>query len=255
MFGVKDCHSTEIGRVLLDRFPVTNCQYKQFVADGGYKDRTVWDSDIFTSVRRFVDQTHQLGPRFWKNGKYRLGEDDHPVIGVNWYEAQAYSRWVGKRLPTDAEWVSAAGRGIEFSDSVSGEPLYPWGSLFDEKNANLWATDRGETVPVTSHPAGCSSDRVYQLVGNVWEWTSQDFAGWSDLQEHFELGRSLKSIRGGAYDTYFESHATCQFQSGESPLARRHNIGFRCVLSVDEIASELALDQEDEPAEMAMTSH
>jgi iron(II)-dependent oxidoreductase len=71
---------------------------------------------------------------------------------------------------------------------------------------------------------------VQQLVGNVWEWTSSSFGIWEPAGRKIETTTPLKSIRGGAFDTYFDSQAHCQFQSGESPLARKHNIGFRCAL-------------------------
>jgi iron(II)-dependent oxidoreductase len=251
-FELDDCQWVEAESAYLDRFPVTNLQFKRFVDDGGYKDQSVWDADVFSATRTFVDQTGKPGPRFWKNSTYNQGGDDHPVVGVNWYEAQAYARWVGKRLPEDAEWVLAAGGSLGPAESISGQPKYPWGNVFDEDHANLWATDRSKTVPVTDHPDGCGSEEIYQLIGNVWEWMVDDYAGHDDLEQNFDFSRTLKSIRGGAFDTYFENHATCQFQSGENPFSRKHNIGIRCILSIDDIAPELALPIETEASEMAV---
>jgi iron(II)-dependent oxidoreductase len=71
---------------------------------------------------------------------------------------------------------------------------------------------------------------VQQLIGNVWEWTSSTFGNWEPAGRKIETTMPLKSVRGGAFDTYFDMQAQCQFQSGESPLARKHNIGFRCAL-------------------------
>jgi hypothetical protein len=75
---------------------------------------------------------------------------------------------------------------------------------------------------------------VYQLVGNVWEWTGSSLCDSADATLH--VPDTMKSIRGGAYDTYFESQATCHFQSGEQPLARRRNIGFRLALPMSDLA-------------------
>ena len=84
----------------LDRYPVTNAQYHQFVRHGGYEQMAIWDPEIWPAVLDFVDTTGHAGPRFWRDGRYPRGEDHHPVVGVSWYEAAAYARWVGKRLPT-----------------------------------------------------------------------------------------------------------------------------------------------------------
>ncbi len=78
---------------------------------------------------------------------------------------------------------------------------------------------------------------MYQLIGNVWEWTASNYCGGSLPPEEvpqtgLKLTTALKSIRGGAFDTYFDSQATCQFQSGENPLHRRNNIGFRCAVGI-----------------------
>ena len=93
--------------VYLDRYPVTNHQYQKFVDDGGYEQMSIWDRNIWPAVLDFVDRTGHSGPRFWSDGRYPDGLKDHPVVGVSWYEAVAYSRWVGKRLPSDPEWVKA----------------------------------------------------------------------------------------------------------------------------------------------------
>src|SRR5262249_26502144 len=94
--------------LFLDRYAVTNREYFAFVESDGYQPMSLWDEAISPAVLGFVDSTGQPGPRFWTNGLYPGGEDDHPVVGVSWYEAWAFARWVGKRLPSDAEWVKAA---------------------------------------------------------------------------------------------------------------------------------------------------
>ncbi len=215
----------------IDRYAVTNAQYYQFVRAGGYEDMALWDPEILPGVLEFVDRTGEPGPRFWENGTYPPGKANHPVVGVCWYEAAAYARWVGKRLPTDPEWVKAASWPIPAADARPIQRRFPWGDSPDPSRANLWATGIGDTAPVDAFPESASVGQVYQLVGNVWEWMANPFGAWGNAPQSLDVPRSLKSIRGGAFDTYFAHHASCQFQSGDSPLARKHNVGFRCAIS------------------------
>jgi iron(II)-dependent oxidoreductase len=100
----------------------------------------------------------------------------------------------------------------------------------DRRMVNLWGNGVNDTVSVTASPGSGSVGGVQQLVGNTWEWTSSTFGNWEPAGRKIETTMPLKAIRGGAFDTYFDLQASCQFQSGETPLARKHNIGFRCGL-------------------------
>jgi gamma-glutamyl hercynylcysteine S-oxide synthase len=223
--------------VFLDRYPVTNKHFQRFVSAGGYQEMAIWDQEIWPAVLDFVDSTGHPGPRYWKNGRYPPGEANLPVVGVSWYEAAAYARWAGKRLPTDSEWVKAGSWPVTLSHNTRLQRKYPWGDTMDRSKANVWGAGPGRVVAVDEFAEGVSVGGLYQLVGNVWEWTACNL----DLDPTVEeTGRSertlLKSIRGGAFDTYFENQANCQFASGENPISRKHNIGFRCALSVCDIA-------------------
>lgn len=114
---------------------------------------------------------------------------------------------------------------------------FPWGDTMDRERVNLWGSGPGTTVPVYALPDSVSVGGVYHLIGNVWEWTTSNFGAWDTSTRRLETSRPLKSIRGGAFDTYFETQATCQFQSGESPISRKHNIGFRCALALCDVIS------------------
>jgi iron(II)-dependent oxidoreductase len=214
----------------LDRYAVSNREFLEFVEDGGYEQMSLWDEAIWPAVLSFVDCSGQPGPRYWQDGIFPAGLDDHPVVGVSWHEASAYARWTGKRLPTDAEWVKAGSWPMH---SEGGRPVqrrYPWGDAMDRSRVNMWGSGHAGTVPVHALPAGANVNGVEQLVGNVWEWTSSVFGTWEPAGRKIETIMPLKSLRGGAFDTYFDTQAHCQFQSGAGPLDRKHNIGFRCAL-------------------------
>ena len=227
----------------LDRYPVSNFEFQEFVDAGGYEKLEYWDEEALPALLDFVDQTGQPGPRFWEDGRYASGEERRPVVGVSWYEASAFARWVGKRLPTDAEWTKAGAWPVESAPGRIAQRRYPWGESFDIRRANLWGSNRKGTVDVDEYPDGESVGGVHQLVGNVWEWTGTSLA--TTAEPSFHVPETFKSIRGGAFDTYFENHATCHYQSGEHPLARRHNIGFRLALPM----STLEVASDDEPAD------
>ena len=228
--------------LLLDRYPVTNIDYLEFVSVGGYEQMGLWDRDVWPAVVDFVDQTGHPGPRHWSNGSFPVKLCDHPVVGVNWYEAAAYGRWAGKRLPSDAEWVKAAAWPISVSGAIPIQRRFPWGDSFDPTRANIWNTGFQTTVSVQQFTEGVSPGSVYGLVGNVWEWTSTNYGTWDNRR--FEMSTPFKSLRGGAFDTYFESQADNHFQSGDVPIARKHNIGFRCAVGLAELSPRLTVNGE-----------
>ncbi len=213
----------------LDRYAVTNRQFHEFVLDSGYETPSLWRKEILPAVANFVDRSGQAGPRFW-NGGYPKGEDDLPVVGVSWYEASAYARWVGKRLPSEAEWQKAASCPVMVGAGTLVQRKFPWGDSMDRSRANVWGSGHDGPVAVAEYRAGASMGSLHQLIGNVWEWTHDDFG--------VDVGRSglllptpMKCIRGGAFDTYFDHQASAAFQSGENPMNRKHNVGFRCAVS------------------------
>ena len=228
--------TVKVQRFFLDRYPVTNRQYYEFVAAGGYEKISLWDESVLPAMLDFVDRTGHAGPRYWKNGCYLKGQENRPIVGICWYEAQAYADWVGKRLPTEAEWVKAGCWPVAISKSGRFQRRYPWGETVDRKRANLWGSGPEKIVDVDKFEEGVSVGGVYQLIGNVWEWNFDDFQSERILPENAILEEPLKGIHGGAFDTYFDNQATCQFQSGENALSRRHNIGFRLAISVCDLA-------------------
>lgn len=159
--------------------------------------------------------------RFKPKARYANTKLDHPMQGVSWYEAEAYCFWRGKRLPTEFEWERAA-RGTKGN-------LYVWGTEFVRSNANL-----GKNVlAVGSVGADKTPEGVYDLNGNVSEWTSswyQPYAGSTFKDPNF--GKEFKVIRGGAINKrehgFLKEFATLPFRNFAPPEMRSWDTGFRC---------------------------
>ncbi len=221
----------ELDGYYLDRDAVTNRRFQKFVDAGGYDEFELWPQEVWPSLMRFVGKDGKPGPAGWNGSKFPKDKADHPVVGVCWYEALAYARWVGLRLPTASEWQKAAG----WPEPLGGMThRYPWGELFDPTRANLWASGLGTTAPVRSFPQGDTPNGIHQLTGNVWEWLDDPLELVPNLndEEYFEPWRPMRRLHGGAFDTYLPTEATTHFITGQSELDRRANIGFRCALTL-----------------------
>jgi len=238
----------EVDGYFLDRHPVTNEQYLQFLQDGGYEQMSLWDAAIWPAVLGFVDTTGLSGPRYWKHGRPADARLQHPVVGICWYEASAYARWAGKRLSTDPEWVKAGAWPVVAGGASPQQRRYPWGDALDRSLAHVWGSGADDTTHNCGHAAGASVGGVNDLVGNVWEWTSTSFGVWDLANLKIETATPMRSIRGGAFDTYFDSQCHLHFQSGESPLARKHNIGFRCAVGFCDVASYQSAPEQEAAA-------
>ncbi len=159
---------------------------------------------------------------FKPSHRYPPGMEDHPVTNITWYEAEAYTRWVGKRLPTEAEWEKAA-RGEDGR-------LYPWGNRYAPNNANINHEEAGGTTPVGASPLDVSPYHVYDLVGNVSEWV----ADWYDAYPGSEIvnidfGKKYKVIRGGNWKGDFDCDGRMSYRNFARPEDRYDIIGFRGV--------------------------
>jgi len=160
----------------------------------------------------------------------RLAE--HPVVGISWYEAQAYALWAGQRLPTEPEWQMAASWHINSSTDMMRR--FPWGDAMDKVKCNIWCSRITTPVPVDKYPNGAAPNHVLQLMGNVWEWTDSEFSVVDDRGNPIVGEMPMHAIRGGAFDTYFELQATSDFRTGQIALARSHNTGFRCAMNLND---------------------
>ena len=223
----QDCETEPF---LLARHSVTNAEYQFFVDAGGYADLDLWPEEIWPHLIDFKDRGGTPGPRFWQDGRHHRELADHPVVGISFYEAEAYAKWAGYRLPTEVEWQMAASWRIRSDAHVHRR--YPWGDALDLKCCNIWASGHRGTLPVNACPGGAAPNGVLQLIGNTWEWTDADFEA-VDREGRPVVGETLlKSVRGGAYDTYFPWQAVSAFRSGLRCVARAHNVGFRCAMDL-----------------------
>jgi len=230
---------------LLDVHTVTNARFQKFVDAGGYDALECWPEEIWPHLIELKDLTGMPGPRFWHNGRHDQRLTDHPVVGVSWYEAQAYALWIGQRLPTEAEWQMAASWHLNSSSDLLRR--FPWGDALNSERCNLWASRRNGTVPVDQYPNGAAPNHVLQLVGNVWEWTDTEYQVVDDENRPVVGEMPMHVVRGGAFDTYFESQATSSFRTGQLALSRYHNTGFRCAMDLNEatwITGSMACDHE-----------
>ena len=208
-------HAVEIEPFAIARTPVTQGQFAEFADDGGYQRRELW-SDEGWRWRDGAGAEHPIrfvrDGRGWQRRHYdrpRPLELNRPVVHVNAYEAEAYCRWAGRRLPTEAEWEAAAA--CEPSDGGdrlgSRKRRYPWGDRApDPTLANLDARV-GDTVDVGALPEGDSAFGCRQMLGNVWEWTSSVFGPYPGFEpgpykEYSQPWFGTRWVlRGGAWAT------------------------------------------------------
>ncbi|MGW5852345.1 ergothioneine biosynthesis protein EgtB [Streptomyces sp. NPDC055254] len=236
----RPAHVRDVAPFWIDTLPVTNAAYEAFVADGGYLDSRWWAPAGWAQIRE-----HGIGaPLFWhrEGGQWlrrRFGVTEpvpggEPVLHVSWYEADAYARWAGRRLPTEAEWEKTARH-----DPVSGRSTrYPWGDADPTPaHANLGQRHLRPAV-AGSCPAGASALGVRQLIGDVWEWTSSDFLPYPGFRafpyrEYSEVffGPAHKVLRGGSFAV---DAVACRgtFRNWDLPVRRQIFAGFRTARDV-----------------------
>jgi len=243
-------HIVDLPAYAIDTAPVSCGAYLAFMAAGGYEDERWWHPDGWAwRCAAGRDAGPRRAPAFWtrEGGQWlrrRFGRTepvppDEPVQHVCWYEADAYARWAGRRLPTEAEWEKAA----RWDPVARRSRRYPWGDTYEEGRANL-GQRRLRPAPVGSYPQGASAYGVRQLLGDVWEWTSSDFRGYPGFRsfpyrEYSEVffppgggGGDYKVLRGGSWAT---DPVACRstFRNWDYPIRRQIFTGFRCARSVE----------------------
>lgn len=232
----RPAHTVDLPAFWIDTTPVCNAEYVIFVEEGGYDDPRWWSPAGWEWRQR----SGKRSPAFWvrSEGEWlrrRFGRTEplpmeEPVQHVCWYEADAYARWAGKRLPTEPEWEKAA----SWDPVRKVKSRYPWGDdPAGPEHANLGQV-RLQPTAVGSFPRGASPVGALQMVGDVWEWTSTSFTGYPGFRafpyrEYSEVffGTDYKVLRGGSWATDPTACRTT-FRNWDFPIRRQIFAGFRC---------------------------
>jgi ergothioneine biosynthesis protein EgtB len=228
----KPAHKVFLQDFQIDRAPVSNGDYLEFIKAGGYQDFRWWHSAGWTQV----NQDNWQAPLYWEqvdgewmirdfSGLHRAADkSNEPVSHVSFLEAAAYAKWAGKRLPTEAEWEKAATRS-------SG--AFPWGNdPADESRGNLFENGFWSVAPIGAFPKGRSADGCHQMIGDVWEWTTSDYVPYPGFKSEFDeyndkwfVGQ--KVLRGGSFATP-QVHIRSTYRNFFYPHERWLIGGFRC---------------------------
>jgi len=231
----KPAHKVWLEDFSIDRAPVSNGDYLEFINAGGYKDFRWWHSAGWEKV----NTEHWRAPLYWEQhdgewmirdfaGLHRASDKaNEPVSHVSFLEASAYAKWCGKRLPTEAEWEKAA------TISPSTTQNFPWGEAIpDESRGNLFENGLWSVAPIGAFPDGQTSLGCHQMIGDVWEWTTSDYVPYPGFKSEFDeyndkwfVGQ--KVLRGGSFATP-QIHIRSTYRNFFYPHERWMISGFRC---------------------------
>ena len=232
----RSAHEVFLPSFWIDTAPVSNAAYSEFIEDGGYRRPELYSQ----AGRDWLASARVEAPQFWErhDGGWQVNRFGHlaplspnePVQHVCYYEAEAYARWRGKRLPTEAEWEKAA----SWDPERQSKRLYPWGNeLPSPEHANLDQLSFGP-MEIGAYPAGSSWYGCHQMIGDVWEWVASDFRGYPGFQawpyrEYSEVffGDEYRMLRGGSWGTR-PGVIRNTFRNWDYPIRRQIFSGFRC---------------------------
>jgi ergothioneine biosynthesis protein EgtB len=229
-------HKTYLNAYEIDTYPVTNKQFMAFIDAGGYEDYRFWLSDGWD----IVNEKKWDAPLYWQKiegywykkdfGGLNKISPDEPVTNVSYYEADAYSKWAGKRIPTEAEWEKAA----SWNEDLEKKTIYPWGDeLPSDHTANLLQSWNWAPCQIGSYPQGKSYYGCHQMLGDVWEWTSSEYVLYPGFRSKFseytdKWAINQKVLRGGSFATP-RSQIRNSYRNYLKPQERITFSGVRCV--------------------------
>ena len=239
LYYEKPQHSVYLSGYYIGKYEVTRGEYRAFMNAGGYSNPAYW------SAEGWIWRGSRTEPYYWAayqdwsfpydDGDGFTQTDNHPVVGVTYYEADAFCNWARGHLPTEAQWEKAA--------RWDGHPrVYPWGATWEQEKCNSWYDSLYpgyQTAPVGSYPSGASPYGCQDMAGNVWEWCEdwwrEDYSqtpagGWADPQG--PSSGSSRGLRGGSwqesYTDYYSVYERCAYRYSFVPYFHHYtSVGFR----------------------------
>lgn len=206
-------HSVNLSGYWIGKYEVTRGEYRAFMTATGRAAPTYWDA-----------------VQNWGTGSFTQ-TDNHPVVGVTYYDAEAFCNWAGGHLPTEAQWEKAA------RWTGSNPRVYPWGDPWDQEKCNNYSDSnpaggglyKYQTAAVGSYPSGASPYGCQDMAGNVWEWVQDWYKSYPNSSSPFDYTGSYRVLRGGSwYDFTGSSYdSRCAFRYGRSPFYYWNDYGFR----------------------------
>lgn len=243
-------HIVEVADFRIDKFPITNGEYATFIEEGGYQTRSLWSEAGWN----WKEENRVEQPLYWSlatvekpaatatnaaaNLRWRVRELfaetalplHHPVAGVSWHEAEAFARFVGKRLPTEAEWEKAA----SWNPATKSKNRFSWGDELPTADRTNFNNHHWGTTPVDAFAKGQSAYGCFDMTGNVWEWTATVFDGYKGFKafpyaEYSELwfDADHRILKGGSWATRLPL-LRASFRNFWRPRFRIAFAGFRC---------------------------
>ena len=232
----KPAHQVLVRDFALDKALVSNGDFLDFIRDGGYDDFRWWFSEGWEAVNR----EHWRAPLYWEShdGEWMIRDfsglhsaesrKDEPVSHVSFFEASAFAKWAGKRLPSEAEWERAA-----CYSEAGARTAFPWGDTVPgSDNTNLFENGLWSVAPIGAFPQGTNAFGCHQLIGDVWEWTTSDYVPYPGFTSEFDEYNdkwfvNQKVLRGGSFATP-QLHIRSTYRNFFHAHERWMLSGFRC---------------------------
>jgi ergothioneine biosynthesis protein EgtB len=233
----KPAHQVFLQDYALDRALVSNGDFLEFIRAGGYQNFRWW----FSAAWEVVNREQWRAPLYWElhDGGWMIRDfaglqtvetkANEPVCHASFYEASAFAKWAGKRLPTEAEWEKAA----VYNATTNARQDFPWiDGAVTESKANLFENGLWAPAPVGSLPAGQNAYGCQQMIGDVWEWTTSDYVPYPGFKSEFDEYNdkwfvNQKVLRGGSFATP-QVHIRSTYRNFFHPHERWMTSGFRC---------------------------
>ena len=223
-------HSVTLSGYYIGKYLVTRGEYRAFINAGGYNNQSYWSTAGWSWKGSSTQPSYWVASQNWGTGTFTQ-TDNHPVVGVSYYECEAYCKWAGGRLPTEAEWEKAA------RWTGSNPNVYPWGNIWDQEKCNNYydsnpaggGYQKSQTSPIGSYQSGASPYGCQDMAGNVWEWVQDWYISYPGSSSPFDYTNSFRVLRGGSWDYSGSSNFRCAYRDLYFPGDFDSDIGFRLV--------------------------